>query len=198
MKIIHYISLFLLVIITSCSSDTDEIIPGNEVAGLVKIQSMENESHLVELYSSSGQLEQGYNKISLRIKDKSDQKYVTNASIQWKPMMHMETTQHSSPYSEVTKKPAAESLYEGFIVFQMPENPTEYWSLTLNYTVNGVDYTVTDRIAVPASPRRRITVFTGTDGVRYILALIDPATPKVATNEMSMGVFRMENLMTFP
>ena len=198
MKIIHYISILLLVIFTSCSSDTDEIIPVNEVAGLVKIQSMENESHLVELYSSSGQLEQGYNKISLRIKDKTDQKYVTNASIQWTPIMHMETNQHSSPYSEVTKKPATESLYEGFIVFQMPENPTEYWKLTLDYTVNGVNYTVTDRIAVPASPRRRITVFTGTDGVRYILALIDPASPKVAINEMSMGVFRMENMMTFP
>lgn len=198
MKIIHYISLLLLVIFTSCSTDSDEIMPVNEVAGLVKIQSMENESHLVELYSSSGELEQGYNKISLRIKDKTDQKYVTNASIQWKPMMHMETTQHSSPISEVTKTPATESLYEGFIIFQMAENPSEYWSLTLNYNVNGVDYSVTDRIAVPASPRKRITVFTGTDDIKYILAIIDPATPKVATNEISMGVFKMENMMTFP
>ncbi|MFO8147417.1 MAG: hypothetical protein ACQEWG_14155 [Bacteroidota bacterium] len=198
MKIIHYISLLLLVIFTSCSSDSDEIMPVNEVADLVKIQTMENENHQVELYSSSGQLEQGYNKIFLRIKNKSDQKYVTNANIEWNPIMHMETKQHSGPISEVTKTPATETLYEGFIVFQMAENPTEYWSLTLDYTVNGENYTLTDRIAVPASPRRRVTTFTGTDGIKYILALIDPATPKVATNDISMGVFKMENMMTFP
>lgn len=198
MKIIHYISLSLLVIIASCSSDSDEFIPGNEVSGLMKIQSMENESHQVELYSTSGELEQGYNKISFRIKNKSDQKYVTNASIQWKPVMNMETTQHSAPISEVIKTPAMESLYEGFIVFQMAENPTEYWTLTLDYRVNGVNYTVNDKIAVPASPRRRVTTFTGTDGIKYILALIDPATPKVATNNISLGVFKMENMMTFP
>lgn len=187
-----------MVIFTSCSSDSDEIIPVNEVADLVKIQTMENESHQVELYSTSGQLEQGYNKIFLRIKDKSDQKYVTNASIQWKPIMHMETTQHSAPISEVTKTSATESLYEGFIVFQMAENPSEYWSLTLDYIVNGENYTLTDSIAVPASQRKRVTVFTGTDGIKYILALIDPASPKVATNNISMGVFKMENMMTFP
>ncbi|MFN4763455.1 hypothetical protein ACKGJN_10055 [Gillisia sp. Q332] len=198
MKIIHYISLLLLVIFTSCSSDSDEIMPVNEVADLVKIQTMENETHQVELYSSSGQLEQGYNKIFLRIKDKSDQKFVTNAHIDWKPVMHMETKQHSSPISEVTKTPATESLYQGFIVFQMAENPTEYWSLTLDYSVNGMNYTVTARITVPASQRRRVSVFTGTDGIKYILAIIDPATPKVATNEISMGVFKMENMMTFP
>ncbi len=198
MKIIHYITLCSLAIFTSCSTDSDEITPINEVADLVKIQTMENETHLVELYSSNGQLEQGYNKISLRIKNKNDQKFVSNASIDWKPIMHMEATQHSCPVSEVTKKSATESLYEGFIVFQMAENQTEYWTLTLNYAINGVDYTVTETIDVPASIRRRVTVFSGTDDVKYILALIDPSEPKVASNDMSVGVFKMENMMTFP
>lgn len=198
MKIIHYISLLLLVIFTSCSSDSDEIIPVNEVADLIKIQSMENQSHQLELYSSTGQLEQGYNKIFLRIKDLSDQNYVSSASIQWNPVMHMESNKHSAPISEVTKTPATESLYEGFIVFQMAENPTEYWTLTLDYTVDGVDFTLTDRIAVAASPRKRVAVFTGSDDIRYILALIDPVAPKVATNDISMGVFKMETMMTFP
>jgi hypothetical protein len=198
MKFIRAITIFCLVIFTSCSTDSDEIIPVNEVADFVKIQTMENESHLVELYSSLGQLEQGYNKVFLRIKNKNDQKFVSNATIEWKPLMHMEATQHSCPVSEVTKKPDTESLYEGFLVFQMAENQSEYWTLTLNYTINGVDYTVTETINVPASTRRRVTVFTGTDDVKYILALIDPSEPQVATNDMSVGVFKMENMMTFP
>jgi hypothetical protein len=197
MKFIRAISIFCLVIFTSCSSDSDEITPVNEVADLVKIQTMENDTHLVELYSSKGQLELGYNKVFLRIKKKTDQNFLTNATIEWNPIMHMETTQHSCPVSEVTRKPATESLYEGYIVFQMAENQTEYWTLTLNYAINGVDYTVTDAINVPASIRRSVTVFTGTDDVKYVLALIDPSEPKVATNDMSVGVFKMEN-MTFP
>ena len=110
----------------------------------------------------------------------------------------MEATQHSCPVSEVTRKPATESLYEGYIVFQMAENQTEYWALTLNYAINGVDYTVTETINVSASTRRKVTVFTGTDDVKYVLALIEPSVPEVATNDMSMGVFKMENMMTFP
>ena len=159
---------------------------------------MENESHLVELFSPTGQFVHGFNEISLRLKNKSDQKYVTNASIVWKPIMHMETTTHSSPFSAVTKKPATESLYEGYIVFQMAENQTEFWTLTLDYSINGTNYTVTSRISVPASQRRGVTVFTGTDGIRYILVLIDPETPKVSTNDISMGIFKMENMMSFP
>ena len=198
MKIVSYISILLLAILSSCSTDSEDILPVNEVAHLKSIQSMENESHLVELFSPTGQFVHGFNEISLRLKNKSDQKYVTNASIEWKPIMHMETTTHSSPFSAVTKKPATESLYEGYIVFQMAENQTEFWTLTLDYSINGTNYTVTSRISVPASQRRGVTVFTGTDGIRYILVLIDPETPKVSTNDISMGIFKMENMMSFP
>ena len=198
MKFIRAISIFCLVIFTSCSSDSDEITPVNEVADLVKIQTMENDTHLVELYSIDGKLEQGYNKISLRIKNKIGQEFLNNATIEWKPIMHMEATQHSCPVSDVTKTPGTESLYEGFIVFQMAENQTEYWALTLNYAINGVDYTVTETINVPASTRRKVIVFTGTDDIKYVLALIEPSEPEIATNDMIVGVFKMENMMTFP
>ncbi|HZJ37167.1 MAG TPA: hypothetical protein VFD29_11145 [Gillisia sp.] len=198
MKFIRAITILCLAIFTSCSTDSDEITPVNEIADLVKIQTMENDTHLVELYSIDGQLEQGYNKVSLRIKNKIGQEFINDATIEWKPIMHMEATQHSCPVSEVTKKPGTESLYEGFIVFQMAENQTEYWTLTLNYTINGVDYTLTEPINVPASIRRNVTVFTGTDEIKYILALIEPSQPKVATNDMSVGVFKMESMMTFP
>ncbi len=198
MKFIRAITLCCLAIFTSCSTDSDEITPENELADLMKIQTMENQTHLVELYSANGQLEQGYNKIFLRIKNKSDQEFITNATIQWKPVMHMETTQHSCPVSELTKKSGTQSLYEGFIVFQMAENQSEAWALTLDYTIDGAAYTLTAPIQVPASTRRRVTVFTGSDEVKYILALIEPSAPEVATNDMSVGVFKMENMMSFP
>lgn len=113
-------------------------------------------------------------------------------------MMHMTNMSHSGPHSDINKKADLETLYEGYIVFQMAENETEYWDLTFEYTISGEVFTATDVIEVPASAKRRVNVFTGSDDVRYVLALIEPKDPKVAINDMSVAVFKMENMMSFP
>ena len=56
-------------------------------------------------------------------------------------------------------------LYKGYIMFQMAQNATEYWDLKIDYTINGVDYTATDVIDVPASAKRKVNTFMGSDGV---------------------------------
>jgi hypothetical protein len=38
----------------------------------------------------------------------------------------------------------------------------------------------------------------GTDGSRYIIALIEPKTPKIAINNMTVGLYKMETMMSFP
>jgi len=82
-----------------------------------------------------------------------------------------------------TKYAYKETIYKGFIVFQMPENESEGWDLTINYTINGTAYEAVGDISVPMSPKQRVTTFMGTDEVKYILALIEPSTPEVAVNE---------------
>lgn len=198
MKTLRILSLALLAIFTSCSSDNEETVTVNELDGLTKIQEMTNDTHVVELYSATGVLQQGHNAISLRIKNKTTNEYEKNATVSWAPLMHMMSMQHACPYSAVTKTSGKETLYNGYIVFQMAQNDTEYWKLKVNYTTNGTDYSVNEVISVPASAKRRVTSFMGSDGTKYVLALIEPTSPKVAINDIKMGVFKMENMMSFP
>lgn len=198
MKTLRILSLAILAIFASCSTDNDETVTVNELDGLTKIQEMTNDTHVVELYSATGVLQQGHNAISLRIKNKTTNEYEKSAAVSWAPLMYMTSMQHACPYSAVTKTSGKETLYNGYIVFQMAQNDTEYWKLKVNYTINGTDYAVNEVINVPASAKRRVTSFMGTDGTKYVLALIEPSNPKVALNDIKMGVFKMENMMNFP
>ena len=38
----------------------------------------------------------------------------------------------------------------------------------------------------------------GTDNVKYVVAMIDPKSPKVAVNDMTVGVWKMQDMMNFP
>lgn len=200
MKILKHITILALAFtFFSCSSDDNSSaeIPMDETIGLQKIQEISNENHTIELYSQNGSLIQGYNHITLRVKDKKTNTYIKDAKINWLPLMHMAMMEHSCPKSAVTKTSDKQTLYEGDIIFQMAQNETEYWDLTLTYTVNTISYTAADRIKVPASAKQTVSTFTGTDGVRYLAAYIAPQNPKVATNDISIGVYKMQDMMTY-
>ena len=180
----------------SCSNDDETTV--NELDGITKIKEITNDTHTIELYSQMGSLEQGYNEISLRIKDNTTDKYIKNAEVSWAPLMHMTSMSHSCPYSAVEKVTENGTLYSGYIMFQMAQNDTEYWDLKIDYSIDGVDYTTTSVIDVPASAKRTVNTFTGTDGVKYLVAYVEPHHPSVALNDMKVGVWKMQDMMTFP
>jgi hypothetical protein len=180
----------------SCSNDDETTV--NELDGITKIKEITNDTHTIELYSHEGSLEQGYNEITLRIKDNTTDKYIKNAEVSWAPLMHMTSMSHSCPYSAVEKVTENGTLYSGYIMFQMAQNETEYWDLKIDYTIDEVAYTVTDVVDVPASAKRKVNTFTGSDGTKYLVAYIEPHHPEVAVNDMKIGVWKMQNMMTFP
>lgn len=196
----YTLALFLLAsttIFTACSSD-DNTTTTDEMANLTKFKEFSNDTHTFELYSHMGSLEQGYNEIALRIKDNASGDYIKNAEINWTPMMHMAMMNHSCPKSTVAKVTPNGSLYEGYIVFQMAQNETEYWDLKIDYTINGTAYSATSIIDVPASLERRVNSFMGSDGTKYIVAYAEPHHPKVAVNDVVFGVWKMQDMMNFP
>ncbi len=196
MKFLRILPLVLLTIFASCSNnDTPEV---NELDGLTKFKEITNTTHTIELYKHMGGLEQGFNEIALKIKDNATNQYLKNATVTWMPVMHMAMMNHSCPKSPVTKVSPDGLVYEGYIVFQMAQNATEYWDLKIDYTINGTAYTMTSVIDVPASAKQRVTTFTGSDSVRYIVAYVDPHHPKVGINDMVAGVWKMQDMMTFP
>lgn len=184
--------------LTSCSNDSGDETPIlNELEGLSKFDEFDNGTHTIELYSHST-VEQGYNEIKLRIKNKNTNQYVKNATVSWMPIMHMAMMNHSCPKSTIEKITPDGTLYEGYVMFQMAQNATEYWDLKIDYTIDGVAYTVTDVINVPASLKRKVNTFVGSDGVKYLVAYVDPHHPTVAVNDLTVGVWKMQDMMTFP
>lgn len=195
--------LAMAFLVSSCrTSDSDEINlpldPNTEIEGLLKIKEVTNDTHIIELYSKSGATNLGYNDIKLRIKNKSTNQYEKNATIIWKPMMHMTSMMHSCPNSAVQKVKADGSLYSGYIVFQMPGNATEYWDLKIDYTINGASYSATSVMNVPAETKKTVNSFLGSDNVKYVLAYIEPTSPKVGINDMTVGIWKMQDMMNFP
>ncbi len=201
MKLLKYIFPVLFAItIISCSSDDDDntIDPINEVEDLLLVQEIANETHAIEIFTKSGEIAQGYNEFTIRIKDKTSQEFVENASFMWMPMMHMTEMSHSCPKSNLVKADGKETIYTGYMVFQMPNNTEEGWDLTFNYTINGEDFTVVVDLNVTASEKQVITTFIGTDDVKYIIAYMEPKTPEVMVNDMTVGLYKMESMMSFP
>ncbi|WP_027375922.1 hypothetical protein [Kaistella palustris] len=195
-------SIFVLFIVSltvlSCSRTSDEpVMPANELQDLVKIKEISNDTHIIELYSATGTTVLGYNDLKMRIKNKATNQYEKNASVSWMPLMHMAMMAHAAPRSAVTKITPDGTLYTGYIVFQMPQNASEYWDLKIDYTINGTAYSVTSTVDVPASTKTKVTSFLGTDNVKYVMAFIEPKTPKVAINDLSVGVWKMEDMMNF-
>ena len=193
----NIILLFSALAFASCSSDLTET-PVDELDGLTKFQEITNTTHTIELYRHMGGLVQGYNEVAFRIKDNSTGQYVKNATASWMPLMHMTSMTHSCPKSKIERETGEATLYKGYIVFQMAQNATEYWDLKIDYVINGTAYTATSVIDVPASAKQTVTTFTGTDGVRYIVAYAEPHHPKVAINDIEVAIFKMQDMMTFP
>lgn len=190
----------MAILVISCrTSDTDEpTIPTSEIEGLLKVKELTNDTHIIELYSKTGTTNLGYNDLKLRIKNKVTGQFEKNAVVKWKPLMHMTSKTHSCPNSLVKKVSPEGSLYAGYIVFQMPENATEYWDLQIDYTIGTTEYTAKSVVSVPVASKRTVNAFIGSDNVKYIVAYVEPSAPKVAINDMVIGVWKMQDMMNFP
>ncbi len=199
MKLKYIVSILFIGLFTvACSTDDDNTPVINEIENLVKIQEIKNSSHTIELYNKTGTFNTGYNNITIRIKDNIDNSYLENVNISWMPMMQMPSMQHSCPKSAIAKITNKKTLFEGVIIYQMTNANGSGWSLTFNYTVNGEDYMATDTISVSQSEKQNVASFMGIDDKHYIVALIEPEDPIIGINNLIVGLYKMENMMSFP
>lgn len=199
MKLKYILPIACIALFFSCSTDDDNNPPTvNEVEGLELIQSIINGDQTIELFNQKGLFETGYNKISLRLKDNTTDAYIENATFSWMPIMQMPTMQHSCPKSAITKALGKDTVYEGFIIYQMTNTDGSGWSITLNYVINDIEYSVTETINVMQYENQNTTTFMGSDDTKYIIALIEPKNPSIAVNTMKVGLFKMQNMMLFP
>ena len=202
MKTIKYlfITLVLTVTFVSCTKDDENplVVEENPLAEYNMMTSLKANGHDIEVYSEQNEFTIGYNELFIRIKDEATNNYVPNAEIMWTPVMHMTEMMHSCPNSAIVKT-ENNSVYSGYVIFQMPGNADEYWELGLDYTIDGQAYEASERIEVntPADGKTRVNSFMGSDDNRYVVAMM-PLDPEVKVNDFSAMVYKMESMMSFP
>lgn len=184
-----------LLIFISCKKE-NTLTPVNELDGLQLVTTISNDKHKISLYTASGKFQTGYNAIFIQIKN-TEGTPLTNTTISWKPTMHMMSMSHSCPYSSIAKKENAQSVYTGYVVFQMAGSEMEYWEIEIDYTVDGIVNTAKGKIQVTAASKRVVESFQGSDSKRYVMALVEPAIPRVAVNDIKVVLYRMESMMNF-
>jgi len=203
----NYIQLFLLilgfsVLLTSCNKDVDAkvITPADEVVDLHKLQEFTKGDYTFIVYKKdTGNLVVGYNEVYIQLKNNVTGKYAEDASLSWKPLMHMPSMSHACPYSTIQKVENTRTVYKGYFIFIMASDDIDYWEVTYNYT-NGKDTIVTaaNRLTVNNTTGRvRYKSFKGSDNVNYFLALVDPATPHVGANDITACLYKKVDMLTF-
>ncbi|MDO5988260.1 hypothetical protein Q4Q39_12665 [Flavivirga amylovorans] len=199
MKLKYIIPILIISLSTiGCSTDDNDTPIVDEIQNLVKIQEIKNSDHTIELYNKTGKFTTGYNNVTIRIKDNTNDSYFENLSISWMPVMKMPAMQHSCPKSAITKITDKKTLYEGSVIYQMTNTNGSGWSLTFEYTIDNEDYTATDTISVIQSEKQNVASFMGSDNKKYIVALIEPKAPIIGINDLIIGLYKMENMMSFP
>lgn len=199
MKFKYILPIILLALFSvSCSEDENDDFQPNEIEGLTKIQELSNDTHVIELYNKSGMFYTGYNEVSLRIKNKSNNEFEENASLSWMPIMQMPSMNHSCPKSNPVKAAGKNTVYQGFIIYQMTNADGSGWSLTVNYSIDGTDYVATSDIVVLQNNLQKVSSFLGSDGTKYVVAFIEPFQPIIGINDLVIGVYKMETMMSFP
>ncbi|MDR3273288.1 MAG: FixH family protein [Flavobacteriaceae bacterium] len=191
---------FITILFTaSCGNDdNNEIItPDNETSGLAKIQEISDDSYTILFYSKSGNLTVGYNEIYLQVKNKSTGEWEKNASLSWQPIMQMTDKSHSCPFGSLEKVSGKQTLYKGFVIFTMASSETDIWKLAVNYNIGSKNGKIEPNLDVLAVKRKNLQNFTGDDNTKYVLALAEPASPSVGSNDMIACLYKMQDMNTF-
>lgn len=199
MKFKYILPIILLALFSvSCSEDENDDFQPNEIEGLTKIQELSNDTHVIELYNKSGMFYTGYNEVSLRIKNKSNNEFEENANLSWMPIMQMPTMNHSCPKSNPIKAAGKNTVYQGFIIYQMTNADGSGWSLNINYSIDGIDYVASSDIVVLQNELQNVSSFLGSDNTKYVVAFMEPSQPIIGINDLVIGVYKMETMMSFP
>ncbi|WP_066223468.1 hypothetical protein [Formosa haliotis] len=199
LKFILPVIVFAL-FMTSCSSDDDntsDII--DEIGDLKKIQDIETDGYTLELYNAAGKFETGYNDVTVRIKDESTDMYIENYTItSWMPKMDMGTMEHACPHSNFENTENTNTLKHAMVIYQMTFEDGSGWSLDFDIMINDISYNLSSPITVTQSELKNVTTFTGADETKYILAYIAPQDPIIGSNDLNLGLYKMESMMSFP
>lgn len=195
-----YLGLLLMAAsLNACQKDDNKPGPASGANILISQADSKGGNFSVSLMAGDT-LFAGFNTIYLDVKEKAANVQVTSASISLHPLMSMVSMKHAAPVENPSGTADSDGYFKGAVVFVMPDNPAEHWSLGANITAGGVSDTVSLDIPVVKSPKesRIVNVISPVDGMTYFIALLEPAEPAVGINDIEFAAYYRKNMMNFP
>lgn len=194
----------MLSILSACSKDDN---PGNNQSQymLVAESASSNSMFNVKFYAKDS-LFVGYNKVFFMLYEKSSGSQVTQAEINFRPIMDMVTFKHACPVENPSGTADANGYFEGAVMFSMPGYDGS-WSLSADVVANGKTDSIYFPLArvIPTNPVKKIVVIdslsNGSGGwiiSKYPVSLVEPDKWNVGNNNFEITVNKMASMMSFP
>lgn len=187
-----YILLFISgsIVISSCTRSDS---PANPGASKIKLGEgyAAGAATKVELYADKN-LITGYNKLYIALFDSASNAVVEDAHVHLMPMMDMGTMQHGTPFDNPVSSMAVNHLFPCSISFLMGSNAGN-WTLELHIhnhlSGKSGDLTIPLQVAVSAHSTLK-TFISKTDGNSYAIAMVEPSSPKVGSNDFEIALYK--------
>lgn len=141
----------------------------------------------------------GYNQIFVVLKDSVTNVELTDAHVNFEPMMDMGTMMHSAPWEEAYWDETSKS-FKGAITFIMPSTAGS-WTLKVmvhNHISGNEGEGSTPITVVEKAEPRLFSFVSATDGAKIFVALVGPTKPKVGLNDFEVVVYNKASMMDFP
>jgi hypothetical protein len=185
---------------------TSEEETSNPVSGLKKIQDFPLNDYIASAWNETGEWHLGYTKVYFTVKNKEGS-FVENVQLSAFPEMDMGTVKHSTPRSEIIKKPG-KALYEAWYAFLMYSGQGEgKWYYNLRYTIGNETDSVADveidvkNVFRPdgKTERKIIQTLVSIDESekRYVVSLVEPLKPKIGSNEITAYIHERKDANTY-
>lgn len=192
MKKLIFTALLGALVLVSCDKEdtqtgTTTTTTQNEHYVVATTTTSSNET--VTLYSEEATFLTGYNNVYVTVTDANGDA-ITNATVDYAPLMTMATMSHSAPFEQPT---FIDGKYKGAVVFTMSSLAGQ-WSLTVNVNGNPANFSFT----VNESPTKMTGSYVGTDGATYFISLVRPVDWHVGLNDVEVLINSKASMMSFP
>ena len=192
MKNVIYVICWSLFALTMASCQKDDGLENPLEDKMIIAEKTINASTQVQLLADKD-LVVGYQQVYVRVL--KDGKPNATDKIEFSPVMDMGTMKHGAPTSKFAFNSAVDA-YQGFVVFTMPTADNGTWAIDLKINNETLNFPVV--IKPVATGNVPVKSFTAPDNKRYILALVQPSSPKIGINDLEVMVFWRENMFSFP
>ncbi len=148
----------------------------------------------------------GYNKVFIKVTEKSSGLPLNQATIDLLPLMDMGTFKHACPVENPDDVAGTDGLFKGAVLFSMP-GMNNSWSLSAIIEANGKSDSVYFPISkvVGTTPVKKIVVIDSLPNgpgswiiTKHPVSLVEPANWKVGNNPFEITVHTMASMMNFP